>query len=461
MKNLLIISMMIALLSSCTGGQNKAGGNSEQEPMNVLFIVIDDLTTTLGCFNHPVVQTPNIDQLASEGILFEHAYCNYAVCNPSRSSFLSGMYPESINILDNRKGLQTELGDRVTMPYLFKKNGYHTMSLGKIFHTGEEEHNDFKAWDEIYGYSATETGRQGEKRNMSGGELKWCWWQAAEGDDEDQPDGRIAAKAVEFINADHEQPFFLAVGFHKPHDPFIAPKKYFDMYPLEDCDPHVLPEGWQPPYPHTLPGQTEIFNRFTEQDKREFLRSYYACSSFMDAQVGKLMKALKTSGQLDNTLIVFFGDHGYHLGEHNWWNKVTIYEKGTNAPFIIAGPPVTEKGVRSRAMFEFVDIYPTLAEIAGLEEVPTHLEGKSFAEVIADPSLPFRSEVRAVVNRGQMLGRTVKNTAWRYTEWDNGNKGRELYDQVADPLEYNNLAEDPEYADEVAVMRELLYNSDK
>jgi len=231
------------------------------------------------------------------------------------------------------------------------------------------------------------------------------------------------------------------------------------MYPLEDCDPPVLPEAWKPPYQHTLPRETNEFNKFTEQDKREFLRSYYACSSFMDAQVGKLLNALEETDQLENTLIVFFGDHGYHLGEHNWWNKVTIFEQGTSAPFILAGPVIEKKGVRSNAMFEFIDIYPTLAQILNLKNTPDYLEGKSFANVIHDPSLPFRSEVRAVVNRGKMLGRTVKNQNWRYTEWDEGKKGSELYDQINDPIEYNNLAENPEYGDVIAKMKALLYQN--
>ncbi|MEX0981327.1 MAG: sulfatase [Bacteroidales bacterium] len=457
MKNLLVYAAILLLIPACSGGTNKASDENNKKNPNLLMIIVDDLTTTLGCYEHPMVKTPNIDRLAEEGVLFEHAYCNYAVCGPSRSSFLSGLYPESINVLDNRKGLQDELGERITLPDMFRRNGYYTMSLGKIFHTMKEEHNDYKAWDEIYGFSATEIGKKGESRNMTGGELKWCWWQATEGDDEDQPDGQVAAKAVEFIKADHDKPFFLAVGFHKPHDPFIAPKKYFDMYPLEECDPHLLPEEWSPPYPHTLPGQTEIFNSFTEQDKREFLRSYYACTSFMDAQLGKVIKALKESGQYENTLIMFFGDHGYHLGEHNWWNKVTIFELGTRAPFIVAGKGITEKGVRSGSMFEFIDIYPTLADYMEIEDVPDHLEGKSFAAVMKDPSLPFRSEVRAIVNRGKMIGRTVKNSEWRYTEWDEGKKGRELYDQVKDPIEYNNLAEKPEYKELVSEMRELLY----
>jgi len=314
-----------------------------------------------------------------------------------------------------------------------------------------------KAWDEIYGYKATELGKQGEKRNMTEGKLKWCWWMKAEGEDEDQADGQIAKKAIDFIKSEHEKPFFLAVGFHKPHDPFIAPKKYFDLYPLESCDPPILPEDWSPVYKHSLPGETVTFNKFTDQERREFLRSYYACSSFMDAQVGKVLNALKESGQMDNTLIFFLGDHGYHLGEHNWWNKVTIYEKGTNAPFIIAGSGVDPNGVRSKAMFEFIDIYPTLAEYAGLDNIPEYLEGESFAAVLKDPSLSFKTEVRAVVRRGKMLGRTVKNQAWRYIEWGDGEQGRELYDQEQDPMEYSNLAEDPGYADVIAEMHDLLY----
>jgi uncharacterized sulfatase len=229
------------------------------------------------------------------------------------------------------------------------------------------------------------------------------------------------------------------------------------MYPLDACDPPVLPEGWKPPYDHTLPGQTDVFNAFTDQDKREFLRSYYACTSFMDAQVGKLLDALQDADLMENTLIVFFGDHGYHLGEHNWWNKVTIFEKGTNAPFIVAGPGVDDSGTRSEAMIEFIDIYPTLADYAGLDSVPDYLEGKSFTDVLKDPSLPFRSEVHAIIRRGDMLGKMVKNEQWRYVEWDDGKQGRELYDQVNDPVEYTNLAEDPEYEQEVARMRELLY----
>lgn len=454
--NLLLAVTFIVMFLGCSSPKGKQEVEKIGGDKNVLFIVVDDLNTTLGCYNHPIVKTPNIDKLAESGLKFNHAYCNYAVCGPSRGSFLTGLRPESIGILDNRTPLVPLLDGKITMPHLFRQNGFYTMSLGKIFHR-PNDHTDPNAWDEIYRYSPTELGKQGDERNMTDGVLKWCQWQAAEGDDEDQPDGQIAKKAVEFIKAKKEKPFFLAVGFHKPHDPFIAPKKYFDMYPLEDCDPPVLPEGWEPPYKHTLPGETKTFNKFTDQDKREFLRSYYACTSFMDAQVGKLLNALEETGQLDNTLIIFFGDHGYHLGEHNWWNKVTIFEKGTNAPFIVAGNAVNKKGVESDAMFEYIDIYPTLANLFQFENTPEYLEGKSFAEVLNNPVDTFRSEVRAIVNRGQMTGRMVKNENYRYVEWANGEKGRELYDQKNDPIEYDNLAEKPEYSSVVAEMKQLLY----
>ncbi len=458
MKKIIIPVTMIALVVGCKNPKNNPGLEKKADK-NLLFIVVDDLNTTLGCYGHPLVKTPNIDKLAQMGVQFNHAYCNYAVCNPSRSSFLTGLKPETTTILDNRTTLQSILGDKVTLPYLFKKNGFYTMSLGKVFH-GANEHNDPKAWDEIYTFGPTQIGKTGEKRNMTGGTLKWCEWMAAEGNDEDQADGQIARKAVEFISAKKDKPFFLAVGFHKPHDPFFAPKKYFDMYPLNQCDPPVLPQGWKAPYKHTLPGETAVFDRFTDQDKREFLRSYYACISFLDAQIGKILKVLEETNQLDNTLIIFFGDHGYHLGEHNWWNKVTIFEKGTNAPFIMAGQSVGKKGVESNAMLEYIDIYPTLSELFELNETPGYLEGKSFAEVVNDPSKPFRSSVQAVVKRGDMLGRMVKNEKWRYIEWDNGLKGIELYDQVNDPIEYINLAENPEYKGVISELKTLLHSGE-
>ncbi len=436
-KNITLVCLALTfLIFSC---ENTSKNNSTKRPVNVVFIVVDDLNNTIGCYGHPTVQTPNIDKLASKGILFRNAYCNFAVCNPSRSSFLTGLRPETLGILDNRIPLQTVLGDRITLPSLFRLNGYHTINIGKVFN-GTSAKNDTTAWDEEYHFGASELGRQGVGRNMSQDQLAWCRWLEAEGTDEDQQDGQTAAKAIEFLKQDHDKPFFLGLGFAKPHDPFNAPKKYFEPYPLEICTPPPIPEGWEPPYEHTLPNQTPIFNNFTEQDKREFLRSYYACTSFMDAQLGKVMDALEEEGLMDNTLIVFFGDHGYHLGEHNWWNKVTVYEKCNNAPLIIMNGDTALAGKETTALVEFLDFYPTIASYFKLEGIPEYLEGKSFENILQNPEASFRDQVNIITVRGKFLGRSVKTKEWRYTEWDDGNRGTELYDQLNDPLEYNNLS---------------------
>ncbi len=448
----------------CTEKKDKPVSEENKVGKNVLFIVVDDLNKTLGTYGHPLVKTPNIDRLATMGIQFNNAHSNYAVCNPSRSSFLTGLRPETTGILNNTTPFQSTMGDKITLPALFKQNGYYTMDLGKIFHRAEKEHNDLNAWDEIHSFTPTKHGRKGEKRNLTDNLMSWCHWQATEGNDEDLPDGQIAKKAVEFIKSEKEQPFFLAVGFAKPHDPYVAPKKYFDMYPLEDMELHQVPKNWEIPnqnsFPHptkVFPDGTKTFANFSDRDKREFLRAYYACITFMDAQLGKVLNGLETSGQIENTTIVFFGDHGYHLGEQDWWNKFTLYEKATSAPLIVAGPSISKIGSKSESMLEFIDIYPTLADLLQLKNVPSYLEGKSFIEVLDDPNKPFRNAVRAVMTRNDIMGRSVKNEKWRYIEWEGGEQGTELYNQDEDPLEYNNLAENTEYASVINEMKTLLH----
>ncbi|RED94954.1 sulfatase [Marinoscillum furvescens] len=426
---------------------------------NVLFIIVDDLKPTLGAYGDSLAITPNIDKLASRGITFTNAHCNFAVCGPSRGSFLSGLRPETLGILDNVTPLQPKLQGRPTLPKLFLQNGFETIGLGKTFHDKEPDHEDPAAWNAYYKYGSTEKGKQGLKVNPTDDQLPWCYWQAAEGDDEDQADGRIAQKAVELLHEKRDQPFFLAVGFHKPHDPYVAPKKYFDWYTLEQCTPPVLPDQWQPAYKHSLPGWSKVFHEtMTEKEQREFIRSYYACVSFMDAQVGKLLDALEATGQAENTLIVFMGDHGYHLGEHNWWNKVTVYEEGTNAPLIVAGNKIAEAGKTSNALVEFIDLYPTFLDLMGISEKPDHLEGESFAQLLDNPNASFKEAVYASTLRGETTGRMVKTEEWRYIEWDEGVKGKELYNQQNDPQEYVNLAEDPAHASVVSELSLLLKN---
>lgn len=458
--------VLMAIFCQCSVSSKEADVQGQQAVKNVLFIVVDDLTKSLACYGDPVVKSPNIDALAEMGVLFNGAYCNYAVCNPSRSSLLIGQRPETTKILDNGVAIQTVLGDRITLPALFKQNGFYTMSLGKIFHSSDEAYNDYKAWDERYDYQATKLGQIGEIHNFTNDLMSWCYWQATEGTDLDQPDGQIAKAAVEFLKTKRDKPFFLAVGFNKPHDPYIAPKKYFDLYPLEELEAPVVPDDWETPFAHTFPLENAIFPKarkpyenFTEQDKKEFLRSYYACTTFVDAQVGKVLDALKETNQLSSTLIVFFSDHGYHLGEHDWWNKNTLFELSTGAPFIVVDPSSDAKGVESDSMLEFVDIYPTLADIFQLKNTPDYLEGKSFARLLEDPSQPFRLSVQAVITRGDLLGKSVKNTKWRYIEWEGGQLGVELYDQENDPVEYNNLANNPEYTEILKAMQSKLERS--
>ncbi len=436
-------------LLGCQSSSQGQDDSDQPKDKNVLMIIVDDLKPTLGTYGDTLAITPNIDRLAASGVQFNRAYCNFAVCGPSRSSFLTGLRPETLGILDNVTPLQSVLGDKPTLPYLFKQNGFETIGIGKTFHDKDPSHEDPKAWDAYYKFQTTPLGESGEKRNVTNGEFPWCYWQAAKGTNLDQQDGQVAQKAVQEIKRQRDQPFFLAVGLHKPHDPFVAPKEYFDKYPIEDIEVPVLPEGWDRAYEHSLPGWTAVFDQMSDRDKKELKRAYYACTTFMDALVGQIIDALKESGQYENTLIVFFGDHGYHLGEHGWWNKVTVYEEGVNAPFIMAGNSVGKKGIKSNAMFEFIDIYPTLAELMNLESVPDYLEGESFASVVADPELPFKETVYGVTKRGDMMGRMVKTEHWRYIEWDEGRSGRELYNQVDDPLEYQNLATSDNYYQEV------------
>lgn len=464
MKKKVFGIVLFALLFGCVEKKEKRVPKEKNADKNVLFIIVDDLNKALGTYGHPIVRTPNVDRLAKMGVQFNNAHCNYAVCNPSRSSLLTGLRPETTGILNNTTPFQSTMGNKITLPALFKQNGYYTVDLGKIFHRSEKEHNDLGAWDEIHSFVPTALGRKGEKRNLTGNLMRWCHWQAAEGNDEDQPDGQIAKKAIEFIETERGQPFFLALGFAKPHDPYVAPKKYFDMYPLEDMELHQVPESWEIPnqnsFPHpskVFPDGTRTFQNFTDQEKREFLRAYYACITFMDAQLGKVLDALETSGKMKNTTIVFFGDHGYHLGEQDWWNKFTLYEKATGAPFVVAGPSVKNKGMKSESMIEFIDIYPTLADLLQLKNTPNYLEGESFAKVMDNPNQPFRSEVRAVMTRGDIMGKSVKNKEWRYIEWEDGKEGVELYNQKEDPLEYNNLASNTKYAAVLDEMKTLLH----
>lgn len=456
----------IAAFGNWTGGKflaqerlspqprNSEPKGSQQRP-NVLFIVVDDLNNSLGCYGHSVVKSPNIDRLAARGVRFDRAYCQFTVCNPSRTSFLTGLRPDSTGILNNTTPFRSKLPDAVTLPQLFRKNGYFTACVGKVFHSTKNM-DDSQAWDVTSDPKGTPLGKQGQGRNLTGGRVKWCRWLAAQGDDDDQPDGQVAAEAVGLLEQHRHNPFFIAVGFHKPHDPFIAPKRYFDLYPLERLQPPKDPPDRSAELGQAIgSGWKAEFDRFTDRERCEFMRAYYAGISFMDAQAGKIIAVLDRLELWQNTIVVFFSDHGYHLGERGWWNKNTVFELSARAPLIVVTPEMKRKGKSCSQIVEFVDIYPTLADLCGLS-TPANLDGTSFKPLLDDPKLSWKKAAFTQVQRGRIAGRSVRTERWRYTEWDQGRQGVELYDHNTDPGEYYNLARDPQHTQTIAKLRRLL-----
>ncbi|MBI3279950.1 MAG: sulfatase [Acidobacteria bacterium] len=426
-------------------------GQQRAKP-NLLLVAVDDLNTDIGCYGHAMVRTPNIDRLARRGVRFDRAFCQYPVCNPSRTSLLSGRYPETTGIFDNRTNPRTHLkDDALFLPEYLRRNGYFTARVGKIYHDGMDGPED---WDvSLNPRPASSLGRTGEGRNLTGGKFAFFEWRAAEGGDEDQPDGLIAAEAVRLLGEKRDRPFFVAVGLRKPHDQYIAPKKYFEPYPLDRIagppgpadDEADIPPAAYPPVRHNL-GALE---------GREFRRAYYACISFMDAQLGKVLDALDRSPAARNTVVIFFSDHGLHLGEHGWWNKVTLFDRSIRVPLIIAAPGMENRGAACSRPVELIDLYPTVTEMVGLRQ-PAGLEGRSIASLLANVEAPWARPAYSVVTRSGRLGRSIQTARFRYTEWDEGRLGIELYDHNQDPHEYRNLASDSDYASHVRELKALL-----
>jgi len=418
--------------------------------MNVLFIVADDLRDAGGAFTRESVKTPNLDRLAARGTRFERAYVQYPVCNPSRCSFLTGLRAEQTGIVGNDQPLRSAQPDAVTLPQLFKENGYYSAAFGKIYHLGggrdEEKRREWmdipKSWHEAKAFEATKAGKvMIEGRNVTGGKLDWCRWGMAAGKDEDQPDGQIASATIAMIEKLGSKPWFIGCGFMKPHDPFIAPKQYFDLYPAASLkswhDPKDKTDA--PPQAIGFGAYGEAFAKLTAEDWAELHRAYCAGTSFMDAQLGRVMDALDKHQLWDKTVVVFVGDHGYHTGERLWWNKNTLYERSCRAPLIIAAPGMMA-GQVSNSLVEFVDLYPTLAEFAGLK-TPERLAGRSLQPVLKDASKVVKDAAFTLVTRGPKLyGQSVRTSRWRFIQWSDG--AHELYDHETDPEEMHNVAKD-------------------
>ena len=416
---------------------------------NVLFIIADDLRPLLGCYGYSGMHTPNIDRLAQRGTLFNRAYCQYPICNPSRTSILTGLRPNTTRVFSNTKRFRETLPNAVTLPQHFKASGYHTESVGKIAHNLSMQ-DDFYSWSVP---SWTKSFYVNPTLNPA--------WRSLDVEDDELRDGKTAKRAVEVLENIQNTRFFLGVGFHKPHLPFYAPKKYYQLYKDENFNlpsSRSLPDG----APTIVIKQSLWFRSFQDVPDEgplsnaktlELIRAHAASTSYMDAQVGRVLDRLDALRLTENTVIVFAGDHGFHLGEHGKWGKNTLFEVSLRSPLIVSVPGQTHIGVKTDALVELVDLYPTLSDACQIP-IPPQLEGISLMPVIEQPTRPWKTA--AFSQKGP--GNSIRTDRYRYTEWGrNGSRGVELYDYDVDPHETINIANLPENAELVTHLRERLH----
>jgi arylsulfatase A-like enzyme len=462
---------------------------ADGEKLNVLMIAVDDLRPQLGCYGDPVVRSPHIDALAARGLVFERAYCQQAVCSPSRTSLLTGRRPDTTKVYDLQTHFRDTIPDVVTLPQHFKDHGYHTQGLSKIYHGGLD---DAKSWSvphwtpRLPGYGpegqaiqrravaeAKAAGTEPAKAKAKGraNQPRGPAWEAPDVADNALPDGATADRAIEVLREVKDKPFFLAVGFLKPHLPFVAPKKYWDLYRPEQiklADNPYKPMG-SPPYAlndfgelrnyHGIPKQGPV----SEDQARSLIHGYFAATSYTDAQIGRVLAELDRLGLRDKTVVVLWGDHGWQLGEHGTWCKHNNYETSTHATLVVAPPKYRHAGAKTKALVEFVDIYPTLADLCGLP-LPSGLEGASFKPVLDAPGRPWKAAAfsqypRGIPPHGRGMGHAVRTERFRLVEWTvpgTDYRAVELYDHQSDAGENVNVADRPEYARHVSVLRALL-----
>ncbi len=437
---------------------------STQRPRyNVLFITADDLNCRLRCYGDEIAHTPNIDRLAQLGVTFMQAYCQYPLCNPSRASMLTGLRPDKTKVYDNSLHFRKILPDVVTLPELFKRNGYFVARVGKIFHYGVPGQigtsglDDPQSWHHFVNPRGCDKDEEDRLINYTpkiglGAALAW---HISEGKDEEHTDGIGATETIKLIEQNSDKPFFIAVGFYRPHVPWIAPKRYFDLHPLEKFKLREEPKDHTANVPQASLTVRPPNYGLNEEQIRHCLRSYYASVSFMDAQVGRLLDALEQLKLLDKTIIVFVSDNGFLLGEHGQWQKNSLFEESARVPLIIAAPDASGKGKKCLRTVELIDIYPTLADLCGLK-MPDSLDGKSLRPLLDNPSESWDKPALTQVRRGKIMGYSIRTERWRYTEWDEGNAEVELYDHENDPCEFKNLAQDANYAHVRKELRELL-----
>jgi iduronate 2-sulfatase len=448
---------------------------------NVLFISVDDLRPQLGCYGQAQMKTPHMDALAKGGLLFTRAYCQQAVCSPSRISLLTGRRPDTTRIYDLQTHNRKTMPDVVTLPQHFKDNGYHSQGFGKVYHRGLDDeaswsvpHTDNRAMQYASPQIIAKIKAGGAQGWEQGGKAKGPAWEIADCEDNALPDGWITDRAIEAMRAVQDKPFFLAVGLEKPHLPFVAPKKYFDLYPPEEIKlpPDMKAPENVPPIALTNYAELRAYDGvpkkaepFSEQFAKDLIRGYYAATSYADAQVGRLLEALDELGLRERTIVVLWGDHGYQLGEQNLWCKHTNFENSTRTALILSVPDQPYVGVETDALVELVDIYPTLCRYANLKE-PQGLEGRGLKPLVDAPSRPWKRAAFSQYPRPDQMamGYSIRTESHRYTEWRTAWEtpesatvvARELYDHVRDPRESVNLAERPDQVEVVKALAEQL-----
>lgn len=473
MNRVLLLFSAVLFLSPASPGK-------ERSP-NVLFIAIDDLRPALGCYGDPVARTPNIDRLSKRGTLFRRAYCQQAVCSPSRLSLMTGRRPDTIRVWDLNTHFRKSLPDVVTLPQHFKGRGYHCRSIGKIYHGGGEPSRDAPSWSEdpLHHNVREARLRYATARNLKGGGLKREAAEAADVPDETYIDGIVCEAALEALGKlkKRNQPFFLAVGFRKPHLPFCAPTKYWELYDRENIPspssmdhprgaPEVAVRSWK-----ELEGYTDIpkDGRIAPEKVAELRHGYYACVSYVDALIGRLLDRLDSLGLQEETVVCLWGDHGFHLGEQGLWAKANNYELSTRVPLILSVPGQEKPGEKSEALVELVDLYPTLVDACGFK-VPVGLEGTSFRALLDTPGRPWKKAAFSQYPRayqgnrhrshGDIMGYAIRTSAHRYVEWRDWKSGKvealELYDHELDPREMRNVAAEENYAGVLARHQAIL-----
>lgn len=453
------------------------------ERLNVLFIAVDDWRPSGGAYGDATTKTPSIDRLASRGVTFRRAYCQQAVCSPSRTSLLTGRRPDTTRVYDLETHFRDTIPDVITLPQHFKASGYHVEGMGKIFHGGLDDPASWSvphwtAKEPHYGPEGQALMEQRRRDARAKGavtkkamqRLRAFPTEAPEVADVALNDGAVASHAVERLAAIKDRPFFLAVGFSRPHLPFVAPKKYWDLYDRATLPlaPNPFPPKGAPAFAGTTWGELRVYDGIpakgplSVEQARELIHGYRAATSYMDAQVGRVLDALEASGVADRTVIVMWGDHGWKLGEHGLWCKQTNYENDTNAPLIIAAPG-RASGKAARGLVEFVDIYPTLSALCELA-LPEGLEGASLIPLLDDPTVAgkaaaFSQYPRMVPGVGRGMGHAMRTERYRMVSWAVPGKdfhAFELYDHETDPAENVNLADKPEHAETLKRLREQL-----